>query len=250
MDSLPFLLHRLVNALLANLDLIILFLAFSLMTQLARRRATRLGLPAQRIADLSLWLAVGAVAGGRLAYILPQVGTYLSYPLDLIRINSGMYFYGALLGGLLVIWIYTTRNQLNFWLVTDLYAVYTPLAIALYRFGCLITNQCYGRLAAPPLGVIFPGQSQPRYPSELYEGLLALLLFAVFLGSEKGRTGQLSLSFLIAYPLLRAVVDFSRFNPGSVWPSPDQLLSLAVALGAGVLIVLRMRQGDRREVKP
>ena len=96
-QSLP---SQIIRNLLANLDLAVLFGTFYLMSHMVKRRAIGQGLDANTIADLSFWIAVGALIGARLGYVLPVMEQQLSHPLDLVRINSGLYFYGALAGGL------------------------------------------------------------------------------------------------------------------------------------------------------
>ena len=98
MLSLPSLVVR---NLLGNLDLVVLFAAFYLMSHLVKLKTARQGLDPDSVADLSFWVAVGAVVGGRLGYALPMTQSYLTHPVDLVRINSGMYLYGALAGGLI-----------------------------------------------------------------------------------------------------------------------------------------------------
>ena len=219
---------------LGNLDLVVLLASYYLITYLMKRRGANLGIDQRMVGDLSFWVAVGAVAGGRIAHALPTGQNYLAYPLDLILINTGMYFYGALAGGLAVGAWYTWRRKIPFFDVADLYGLYVPLAVALTSFGCLLRNTCYGRQAPPPLGVLFPGLTQHRYPSELYEGLLALLLFGALLWLSQRRPagGVLFLVFLLGYAVDRALVDLTRIDLGGRITTVDPYVSAAVALAA------------------
>lgn len=246
MEFLQSLLFLLVRNVLGNLDLVVLLGAFYLMAHLVKRKASERGLDAGKVADLSFWLAVGGVVGGRLGYAIPAFSNYLAHPVDLLRINSGMYFYGALVAGIAVGAWYAWRRRLPFLAVADLYALYAPLAIALTRFGCLLENACYGRQAAPPMGVLFPGLTQHRYPSDLYEGLLALLLFGglLWLTQRKPTRGVVLLSFLAGYPAVRALIDLTRINLGGQVGAVDPLLSMALALAAAVLLLLTGRRYD------
>ena len=228
-----------------NLDLIVLLASYYLISYLMKRRATSQGLDARKVGDLFFWVAVGAVAGGRLAYALPSMQNYLQYPLDLIFINTGMYFYGALAGGLAIGAWYSWRRKLPFWGVADLYGLFTPLMIALTSFGCLLQNTCYGRQASPPLGILFPGLTQHRYPSELYEGLLALLLFGalLWLSQRHPARGVLFFAFLLGYSVDRILVDPTRIDLGGQIGTVDPYISTAVALVAVLGLWLVMRRG-------
>ncbi|MDO8673321.1 MAG: prolipoprotein diacylglyceryl transferase [Dehalococcoidia bacterium] len=226
-----------VRLLLLYSDLVILLVAYWIVAHLAKRRAPREGLPSAAVADLSFWLAVSAVVAARLVYILPDWIIYLRYPLDVLRIQTGLSFYGGLGGAILAGWWYARKARLSFWQLADLYAPYLPLGIAAQRLSCIITNICYGRLADPPFGIVFPGLSQPRYPAELYEMALLLALFGLLL-RIRARTsfaGQAFLLFLVVYPSIHAVVDAFRITLDTFWVSRDQIASITVSLVAIVV---------------
>ena len=233
----------LINNVLDNLDLVAMLIAFNLMTYLAHRRARGEGSASEGLFDLPLWMAMGGVVGARLAFVAPDLPPFFRHPLDLARINGGMYFYGALVGALVPAWWSYRRGRLDFWRSADLYALYAPLAISAFRWSCLLVNRCYGDLADPPLGIRFPGLNLPRYPSELYEASILIGLFGVLMAvhSRKGRAGTTFLSFLIGYPIVRSLVDLTRIDFGSRWGASDILISLGLALAAMGLLIYRNR---------
>lgn len=239
---------RLLRNLVANVGLLILSGAYIGLSELVKRKAARRGMDADALADVTFWVGIGAVVGGRLAHLSPSLSVYVSSPLDLLLINTGMNLYGALGGGLLVGILLTRRRGLPLGVIADLYGLYLPLTIAVVRFSCLIDNSCYGRQAPAPFGILFPGLTQPRLPSDLYEGLGALLLFAALLWLNQRqalRTGTLFLSFLIGYPLVRAAVDMTRISVGGMVHTVDPLLSIGLAAAAGALAWRLARQPVR-----
>ena len=240
----------LLRNLLGNLDLVVLLGAYYLMAHMIKLRAASQGFDPTLVADLAFWVAVGALVGGRLGYVLPAVQNYMGHPLDLVRLDVGMYFYGALTGGLIFGAWSARRSALPFWSISDAFALYAPAVIAMTRISCLFGNACYGARAPAPLGIVFPGLSLPRYPSELYEGLLALMIFGalLLLSQRNPYQGTLFLTFLVAYPVARASIDLTRINLGAHIGAADLFLSVGVALSAGV--VLFMRSGYRGEIVP
>lgn len=235
--------NRLLGLLPAAAEVGVLLAAGWLVTRLAERRAERLGLGAEQIESVAFWLGVGALIGARLPFVLARPDAYLANPLDLVRLSMGLSLDGALAGGLLVLGWFARRRGLPFWPVVDGYALALPLGIGLYRLGCLVRGDCYGRLAPPPFGVVFPGLTQPRFPAELYEAGLALALFGClwWLDRRRPRPGALALAFFLTYPLAHAAVDATRIAVGAGPLSSDQLVSLAVA-GAAGLVWLRWRR--------
>jgi phosphatidylglycerol:prolipoprotein diacylglycerol transferase len=95
--------------------------------------------------------------------------------------------------------------------------------------------------------MIFPGDSIPRHPSQLYEALLEgpallLLLWSIhrFRRPRDGRTAAL---FLVFYGVFRFVVEFTRRPDPQLgfiafgWLTMGQLLSAVLAL-AGLMLWL------------
>jgi phosphatidylglycerol:prolipoprotein diacylglycerol transferase len=242
-QSLPALLIRNV---LANLELAVVFGSFYVVAHLVKLRARSEGLSPSSVGELSYWIAVGALIGGRLSYAAPQWQSYLAHPADLIRVNSGLYFYGALAGGLVAgSWV-AVRGGLPLRRMADMYGLYAAVAIAITRFSCLLWNTCYGALASPPLGIVFPGLTRARYPSELYEGLFALALFGglVWIGQRNPPRGTIFLTFLIGYASARALIDLTRIGHGLA----DPVLSIGVALVAAGVLWFTLRRVDAATV--
>lgn len=236
------LISRLIGTLLSVLDVLILLGVAWLVGELAKRRASAEGLAAQRVGDTTLWLAVGALVGARLAAAASDWPIYLRHPLDLVRIQTGLSFYGAVVGALIVAFWLDRRGSLPLARTADLFAPFLALGIGIDRATCLLRGDCFGALAPPPFGIIFPGLTQPRFPAELYEALLTFGLFGLLI-ARRGRQsfpGELGLNFLMGYSLLHAAIDFFRINLHG-WPSPDQLLSLGLAVAAGSIWVWRLR---------
>ena len=72
------LLQRLATNAVANLHLFATFAAFWLIDTLAQRRLRSTGRDADAISGLSMWVGVGALAGARLVYLLPNAGSRFS----------------------------------------------------------------------------------------------------------------------------------------------------------------------------
>src|SRR5687768_11672633 len=87
-------------------------------------RATRYpfsGWQAQEIGDLAFYIALGAVLGGRVGYVLfYNFGYYLQHPFSVLAVwTGGMSFHGGLLGVCLAIWLYARKTKRNFFDVSD-----------------------------------------------------------------------------------------------------------------------------------
>ena len=236
---------QLIENLLNNLQLVAIFVGFYLFIYIAGRRAAHFGLSKKKIDDVSYWVGFAAVIGGRLVHVLPEADVYLDNPFNLVLINAGLNLYGAI-GGALIVGIWRAKwLGLELGPTLDLYAAYLPIGMFVSRSGCLLGNSCFGEAASEPFGVVFPGLTQARYPSELYEGLFALLLFGVLtlLSTRRLHPGSLFLVFLVAYPIGRALVDFTRIDLGSGMSGIALPFSLVLAAVATVGLVIHTNVG-------
>ncbi|MDM8547017.1 prolipoprotein diacylglyceryl transferase [Candidatus Venteria ishoeyi] len=193
-------------------------LAFSLGWGLAMHRARQPWTPyhAEQIGDLVFYVAIGAVLGGRLGYILfYNFSVYLQSPLDIFKIwQGGMSFHGGLLGVIAVLAWYAKNQQRGFFETTDFIAPMVPLGLGLGRIGNFINGELWGAPTSAPWGMVFRHvDSLPRHPSQLYEFVLeGLVLFViVWLFSRKPRpVMSVSALFLISYGAFRFIIEFFR----------------------------------------
>ena len=244
------LIRRLASNFLANLHLMAAFAAFWLVDLLAQRRLRQHGLDPRTVSGLTLWLGAGALVGARIVYLLPTASVFYRYPMDVIRINAGLSLYGALAGATVAALLYQRLRSAPFLAIADAYALFLPLGIALFRLTCFLHGLCGGRATDTLLGVQFPGLTVPRYPSELYEGLLVLGLFAALLHASlrKPPPGLLSAAFLIGYAIARGLTDLTRIHVG-FWSKADPWLAVAMGL-IGIGAYLAALRYGRAAIKP
>jgi prolipoprotein diacylglyceryltransferase len=226
-----------------NLELVTAFAAFYFVLYLGIRHAQRAP-SSPRLKGLDTWLIVGTLLGARIGAVIPEASIYLDSPLNLIRLNFGLSLYGAIGGGALALAAFGWRRWQLTLSLADVFSLYLALGIGLYHLGCLMYGFCGGKPAPLPLGIPLPGHVGLRFPSELYEGILATVLFIGLLKlSQRGLPlGGVTGLFLFVYPVIRALVNLTRFPTGP-WPWADQVVSLSfAAAGLIILLLVWMRQ--------
>lgn len=206
----------------------------------------------ETISDLIFYGAVGAVAGGRIGYVLfYKPAYYLSNPIEIIFVNQGgMSFHGGLLGVIVALAIFARKVNLRFFAVADLVAIVSPIGLFFGRIGNFINQELWGKPTELPWGMVFStADSQARHPSMLYEAFLeGLVLFVVlwWFASKPRAMGVLTGIFLIGYAIARILVEFVRVPDEhlnyllSDWVTMGHLLSLPMLiLGLGLLLWAR-----------
>ena len=83
--------------------------------------ARRLGISEDHIYSMGAWAVVGGVLMSRLMHIIDQWDYYMANPGQILKFE-GLAIYGAVIGVLLAVLIYTWIKKLSFWQLADLVA--------------------------------------------------------------------------------------------------------------------------------
>lgn len=224
-------------------------IGFALGWLLVLWRVKRYKLPwtKEEIGDLTFYLALGVILGGRLGYMLFYAfSEFIHNPFMLFKVwEGGMSFHGGLLGVVIAIVIFAKIKHKKILDIMDLVAPVTPLGLAAGRIGNFINAELWGRPTDVPWSMVFPtADPMPRHPSQLYEfALEGIVLFIIlwWYAAKPRLRGQVSAMFLICYPIARIFCEFFR-EPDSQfgylafgWVTMGQLLSIPMFV-AGLIL--------------
>jgi phosphatidylglycerol---prolipoprotein diacylglyceryl transferase len=180
------------------------------------------------IVIISILALFGAGIGARLITCwehLPYYKLLGEAPLTYVIEHSGKSLIGAIAGGYLTILV--AKRLFGYTRSTgDCYALAIPIATAIGRIGCFLselplgspTDLPWGISVPPSAAAMFPycpGCDRPMHPSMLYEiafNLIAALLIVRF-GSRITVQGDLLKAYLLAAGIFRFLVEFVRANP-------------------------------------
>lgn len=178
--------------------------------------------------DLIYYLFFGAIAGGKILYILVEYRQFLSGQLGFFRdFRYGFVFFGGVLGSLAMGLFARRRLKFDIWAVYDYFATALPLGHAIGRLGCLASGCCYGRPTGMPWGLSLGGHPAsttphelwgiPLHPTQIYEalgnvGIFLFLRFGLLPRIQKKElvTGTACLAYAVLYFLLRFLVENFR----------------------------------------
>ena len=213
-------------------------------------------------------------------HIVTAPGPYLEEPARVFSPDvSGFVFFGsmlAIIGGFA--WV-ARRYGATVAQVCDTGATWMPLGHAFGRAGCLLAGCCWGAPTDVPWSLRFGPQSVafgagevpragdhtvPLHPTQLYESLGLLALFAVQLAIRRRRGIEApwrpALRYLVGYGVLRFIVEIFRGDPsrglllelrsspvaGALGLPPDQPLLLSVSQAIALVMVAVGVVGLRR----
>jgi phosphatidylglycerol:prolipoprotein diacylglycerol transferase len=231
-------------------------LAFIVGMWTAVRRAPRAGLAPERVADLIPWLIVAGLVGARIWFVVTYWDAFFAgkpwWEVFMIR-HGGLVFHGGLIGAVAMVIIYARWKKLPLFKLGDTLTPSIALGHVFGRIGCFLNGCCHGSACDLPWAVRFPPEhatgGEPIHPTQLYEAGLNLLLYAglAWLYRHKRFDGQVFGVYLIAYAILRAVVEVFRGDYGDHhWGpmTPGQAIS-GILLVAGVLFLHFTRRAAR-----
>ena len=214
----------------------------------AYRLGPRCGVSPAVVDRLSVLFIVLAFIGARLGYVLSHPAEF-GNPLELIRIDhGGLTSHGAIVGGLLAIWILSRREGLPFWDLADTVVWVVPLGNVLVRFGNIMNGELYGDRTSLPWAVTFPGVPGPRHPLQLYEMLLAVIILAVTVPRTGRRAfpGEPFWSVLVLTSVGRILLDLLR-SEDRVWGIVTLgMIPAAIIVVLGLWVLLRRPAAGQR----
>jgi phosphatidylglycerol:prolipoprotein diacylglycerol transferase len=223
--------------------------AFMVGIWIARRRATARGIDPDIIIDLSVIVILTSVLGARLAYVLVRWGEYQHNLGAIFQIwEGGLAQYGGIIVGAIAgLWFFR-RRSIGMWAGADLVVPSLAMGVVIGRLGCFMNGCCFGGSCELPWGVVFSesslaGMQFPGvhvHPTQLYEALLALVVFFVVLAVEtrKPFEGFLLWLFVILQSVYRFFIDPIRhydsesmaLRLGGIALTNNQLVGTALVL--------------------
>lgn len=245
---------------------VIIMLGALLATWLAGQQAKRRGHNPEVVLDMLPWLLVAGIIGARLWHIFTPSASlvaqgypmrYFTHPVEMLTIwNGGLGIPGAVIGGVLALWIYVRRHKLSFAQWVDFIAPGLALAQAVGRWGNFVNQELYGAPSNLPWAIfIEPAKRMPGFvdqayyhPLFLYESIYNLLVmgFLFWLGRRfEGRLkdGDIFLTYLVAYPVGRFLLEFLRLDTSPVAGiNINQTFMAVTAVCAVIALVLRHRK--------
>jgi phosphatidylglycerol:prolipoprotein diacylglycerol transferase len=237
---------------------------------IAMRLAKQDGIPEQDAGNIYMWTAVWSIIGSRVLYVITNFGEFDSVA-EMFMVNrGGLVAYGGMIGGFLASWYGCRKRGIELLRWADVSAPSVVLGTAITRIGCFLFGCDFGARSSLPWAIRFPGPnplapngspawqhhvrdfglsqsapwSYPVHPTQFYESLVGLSLFALLMWIRKRRTfsGQVFLAWVLGYGIMRPLIEIVRDDDqrGNIGPlSTSQFIGIVtVVLGIGLLIAL------------
>ena len=220
-----------------------------------------------------VWGGVGLFAGAHLLFFIvglpdfiENFDTYVysvqSFLDAFLAAASGMVFYGGLFGFIAASVIFCKVTHAYTRSILNVFAVIFPLFHAVARVGCVLSGCCYGIEYHGIFAIqykesqIIPGMSDAlcdytRFPVQLLEGLMELIIFVIILMLYLKTKNRFCLAgiYIMAYAVVRFCDEFLRGDTvRGIWGpfSTSQWIALVSFVCVGLyFIITRIKENHR-----
>jgi len=239
---------------------LIIVSAITLGIFLCGREEKRLGLPKDTAIDSALMAIPLGIIGARLYYVAFAWEQFSGNPIRILYVwEGGVAIYGALLGGLLGVWLNARRKKISLLTLLDMVAPSVVLAQAMGRWGNYFNMEAYGEAVTNlawqffPFAVLIPGIEGGTWhlATFFYESVWDLVSFILLMIFRRRMTrrGDVFLWYLLLYGAGRAVVEGLRLD-SLMWLNGtirvSQWLSFLAMAAVFIVFVLRMQKISAR----
>jgi phosphatidylglycerol:prolipoprotein diacylglycerol transferase len=204
---------------------------------LVMRFAKQDGIAQEAVGAVYMWSAVWSIIGARLLWWITAPGVPFFWDFFLIN-QGGLVAYGGMVVGSFASWYCCYKRKIPLLRWADVAAPAVVLGTAITRMGCLLFGCDYGARSDLPWAIRFPGKSSmapqgspafqhhvqnfglspdalwsyPVHPTQIYESLVGLFLFAMLMVLRRYRrfSGQVFLGWVLGYGIFRPLIEIVR----------------------------------------
>jgi len=194
----------------------------------------------KEIWDVGLYAVISGILGARLYHIIDYWQYYRTAPVEILKVwNGGLGIWGAVLGGIVGLIIYSSVHKKMFLETADVAATVLPLGQAIGRWGNFVNSELAGKETTLPWAI------QGKHPIFFYESLsnLLLFLFLVSMTKKERVPGVLLSIYLAGYGVIRFFLEFLRVNP---WKFGALYVAQMVSILSIVVSVFIFMRGRRK----
>jgi len=225
---------------------------------LGTREEKRLDLPKDTMLNIVLITVPAGIIGSRIYYVLMELDQYIADPVSILYIwKGGVAIYGAVIGGVLSLWIYSRVKKISFATLLDIVAPGLILAQAIGRWGNYFNREAYGPVITNVFWQFFPagvliqegGVQVWHVATFFYESMWNLAVFAVLWLTRKRmkRRGDVFLWYMALYACGRYLVEQLRTDSLYLLDMRvSQMLSLLLCVAVAVVFLVRLYPVNRR----
>lgn len=224
---------------------------------LVQKEARRFNIKNDFVFNMLFWAIIFGLIGARIYFVIFNWEYFNSNLTEIFKTwEGGLAIHGAIIGGLLTIYVYCKKYKARMMRYIDFIAVPLLLSQAIGRWGNFFNSEAHGvattaahlkKLLIPDFiieGMKIDGVYYT--PTFLFESLVCLLLFLLFLvirRSKYTKVGTMTGLYLIGYGVIRFFIEMSRTDALLVGGFKiAQIVSIVMLVVGLVIITINSRK--------
>lgn len=225
---------------------LILGLATFLSVLVAKFQARIAGFSQQVIDEVILILIIPTILGARVYHVLDYWNYYSKNWTQIFYLwQGGIGIIGAILAGLVTLFIYSKFCKFNFLKLADIAAPAVAIGQSVGRLGNFVNSEGFGPPTNLPWGVYIETSTRPEifakfekfHPTFFYESLGDFLIFMILVLTPTKKAGSKFALYLILYSALRFGLEFLRIDTWQVGIIKVAQVIAAAGFVAGFMVL-------------
>ena len=228
---------------------IIICIGFVLAALYVNARVKEFGVTSDNLVDCLIICVPTGIVCARIYYVIFEWGYYSQHPSEIIAIwNGGIAIYGAVIGVLIALLVYSRVKKLPFATLCDLAALGLLIGQCIGRWGNFVNGEAHGGPTDLPWGMSIDG-ADPVHPTFLYESVWNLVGFVGlhFYSKKRKFRGEIALLYVAWYGLGRAWIEGLRTD--SLYLGTLRVSQVLAALSCIAAVAVLVRQYRRIKVR-
>jgi len=226
---------------------------------IAVRLARKSGLNGELVTNLAVYCALAGLLGAKILMLIFDWGAPDRPPIfSLATLQAAGVWQGGLALAFITAILYIRHTKLPLLETFDAFAPGLAIGHAIGRIGCFAAGCCWGNECKLPWAVTFHNPEAfnltgvplevPLHPSQLYEMLTELVLFAFLYWrfAKPHAPGRIMGMYLVISSAARFLIEFTRFHEQGLHfgLSLTQWIAIAIA-GVGAMLLMGPRPVQR-----
>lgn len=196
---------------------LIIVAAITISILICKKNNGTFGIKFDNILELLVYVIPISIVTARLYYVVFNLEYYSKNISEIFNIkNGGIAIYGALIGGIIIVYVYSKIRNIKLLDLLDFIASPLVLAQSIGRWGNFINVEAYGTTTLLPwrMGIISRGTYTEVHPTFLYESICTFIIFIILSKKSKKRKfqGEILYLYIILYSFTRFFIEGLRID--------------------------------------
>ena len=206
--------------------------------------------------DIIFYTLIVVIIGARIYYVIFNLYYYIYNPSEILKVyNGGLAIHGGIISGIIFLYYYVKRKNLNFLRILDIVSPGIIIAQGIGRWGNFFNKEAYGsmttlsnlkKLHIPSFiinGMKIDGNYY--YPTFFFESILCFIGFIIIMLIRKNKNIKLGLQigfYFIWYGIIRFFIEILRQDSLMLFNiKMAQVVSILLII-VGIILIIKSKE--------